>query len=278
MSEREKDDNARSAGKKAFYDGVPLIACPLRARSSRHAWREGWMAEDREHRERSAQERRLLGRQPEQHVLNCSSCGRFVPEPDRVSYHRNGQLVKVQHRLCADDEARAEFQKSGNLTTRLITTATLSTMKKFHEWGVDDAIREAADRLAEDVKRFDIEAWFDGVQSLVEPTVYDKRLALVYPRTTRSLQAIVENAPHSITAKLVMPASSDITVTGGEMAGRSLVEMETTSARLTLITASREQTSRMGIQGIDGTEAECRIMIHAVRTRWRELTFRKANS
>lgn len=42
MSEREKMDNARRAGTRAYYAGVRFEDCPLRARDSRYFWECAW--------------------------------------------------------------------------------------------------------------------------------------------------------------------------------------------------------------------------------------------
>jgi len=47
MSEREKLDNARRKGKKAFWEGVPWEQNPMRAADSRQYWYDAWKEEER---------------------------------------------------------------------------------------------------------------------------------------------------------------------------------------------------------------------------------------
>jgi len=49
MSERDKIENARRKGKKAYWDGVKIEQNPMRATDSWMIWREGWLHEQREH-------------------------------------------------------------------------------------------------------------------------------------------------------------------------------------------------------------------------------------
>lgn len=207
----------------------------------------------------------------EQSTLLCSECSESTVEGDRVEWWNNDKVTRVQHRKCADNAAREEFKKTGKLSTSLMMSAQLNVRRAdLHAHCVDDDIVAATRRLEIDVKRFEIEAWFGGVDSEVVKSKWDwEGFVLTYPRVEDSLQSIIEDSPHrTIAAKL-----DDIDVTGQEMAGRALVELENKVARITLITAAGEQGPRMGIQGVDGTETEFRRMIHAVRKGWRGLKF-----
>lgn len=61
MSEREKSENARRLGRRAFQNGVPLESNPMRARDSRLEWEQAW----RKERERDISDRAILQRQRE---------------------------------------------------------------------------------------------------------------------------------------------------------------------------------------------------------------------
>lgn len=41
-AEKDKLDNARRKGRKAFYEGLKLTDNPMRAIDSRHAWADAW--------------------------------------------------------------------------------------------------------------------------------------------------------------------------------------------------------------------------------------------
>lgn len=60
MSEREKDENARRAGRRAFYAGVSVDDCPLRARDSRLEWATAWRSEEAFMRSVKEREQRQL--------------------------------------------------------------------------------------------------------------------------------------------------------------------------------------------------------------------------
>jgi ribosome modulation factor len=47
MSEREKIANATRQGKKAYWEGKPLSANPMRAATSRQAWEQAWLDEQK---------------------------------------------------------------------------------------------------------------------------------------------------------------------------------------------------------------------------------------
>ena len=51
MSEKDKSDNARRCGRRAFHAGVPLEDNPMRSRDSRYFWEEAWRDERRRDRE-----------------------------------------------------------------------------------------------------------------------------------------------------------------------------------------------------------------------------------
>ena len=45
MSDRQRLENAKRKGKKAYWSGIPLYGCPLRARDSILAWERAWSEE-----------------------------------------------------------------------------------------------------------------------------------------------------------------------------------------------------------------------------------------
>lgn len=82
MSERERRENAIQSGRRAFYAGVSVDACPLRARDSRLAWAIAWRKAEAS--TRSAKER--LQRQLVDRKANtCASEGE-----DEIIDHCNG--------------------------------------------------------------------------------------------------------------------------------------------------------------------------------------------
>jgi hypothetical protein len=206
---------------------------------------------------------------------NCSECHQPVDDGDCVTTYRGAEAIRYQHRGCADQLEVIAFEKSGKLTTNLMMVAALSLARAgLHQHGVYDEVKDATDRLTLDVKRFETEAWFGGVATATRHSRFGSGKELIYPRFPGTLQSIIEDSPHrTLAARL-----GDVEITGQELAGRALIQFETKTARLTLITASNEQTPRMGIQGIDGTEDECRDMLNAVRAAWRTLKFKKARS
>jgi len=208
--------------------------------------------------------------------MNCEECNRQVDrERGRfVEWRKDGQVVRIQHEECADEVDRRDFATTGRLKSNLTLKARLrADHAGLHVWGIDDDINAAMDRLRIDIKRFEVDAWFGGVSSEIEVSKYHGK-QLVYPRTKKSMQSAIEDSEHrTIEARL-----GDFTVTGQEMAGRAMVELESAACRVTLIAAAREQTPRMGVLGIDGTEEECRRMINATREGWRDLAWKKSGS
>ena len=47
MSKREMVDNAKSLGRKAFWDNKSRSSNPMRGKRSRQAWEEAWEEEDK---------------------------------------------------------------------------------------------------------------------------------------------------------------------------------------------------------------------------------------
>ena len=45
MSEREVIENAKRKGRRAYWQGIPLEANPMRSLLSKHAWAEAWKKE-----------------------------------------------------------------------------------------------------------------------------------------------------------------------------------------------------------------------------------------
>ena len=57
MSEREVIENAKRKGRRAYWQGIPLEANPMRSLFSKHAWAEAWK------KERDEMEGRRLARE-----------------------------------------------------------------------------------------------------------------------------------------------------------------------------------------------------------------------
>jgi len=72
MSEREKLDNAYRKGRRAFYEGVPLEANPMRATDSRMYWEDAWLAA----KKASEGIQRQFNGQPHSCIVCCIVCGR----------------------------------------------------------------------------------------------------------------------------------------------------------------------------------------------------------
>jgi ribosome modulation factor len=60
MSEREREDSARRKGRLAFYAGVSVDDCPLRASDSRLTWATAWREEESFMRSVKEREQRQL--------------------------------------------------------------------------------------------------------------------------------------------------------------------------------------------------------------------------
>jgi hypothetical protein len=215
-------------------------------------------------------------------VKNCSECSnKIASDSGYVTIYKqvgdDFKEEKFMHPKCSDKLDRENFKKTKRLTSHLtlmaaITCARAEDGKAGPDLEVDRVINSAMERLHDDVKRFESEAWFGGVKPTTENHRYLGE-TLTYARTKGTLQSLIEDSPHrTLSAKL-----GDITVTGQEMAGRSLIEFEDKVSRITLIAASREQTPRMGVQGIDGTEEQCRRLVNEVRENWRKLKFKKVS-
>lgn len=67
----------------------------------------------------------------------------------------------------------------------------------------------------------------------------------------------------------VIDDSGTFTVRTWCTAGRCLIEIESTTARITLITAEDEDALRMGVQGIDATEYDAIDLLNRAEMAWR---------
>lgn len=111
-------------------------------------------------------------------------------------------------------------------------------------------VAEASERVHAAVKErngFERAVWFGGMQKMVRAS---KKSGMSAPPVETTF----------VTLALVTFCS----------AGRCMIQLDSPTSRVTLITAEDEDEARMGVQGIDATEAEALSMLDAAVHFWRE--------
>lgn len=184
---------------------------------------------------------------------DCGVCTKKKLQRYGVQCDAEGNVIKVYCTECGDKIDLDRHTESKRLRSSLCLTASL---KAFY------ALETTRDRRPCDPRYLEIDAAMKRVQVVVER--FD---ALVW---FKGLQKIVR------ASKTRGMKSNPIEVEGlGPMeilefssAGRAVMTLDTKTASVTVITAEDEDTSRMGWQGIDGTEEEAILMLDTAIEAW----------
>ncbi len=186
----------------------------------------------------------------------CSACNRSTTS-GIVEHYEGKRLTRVTCASCDMTERYDAFAKTARLSTWLITDAALLTYRAAERprpeadtqpqrFALARQIRASLDALRDDVKTFEREVWFQGLQKTVQQA------------RTKGLSGGV-----------VPSALGPLKVMAYAMAGRAMVTIDGPECSVTVITEEDSRSPRMGLQGVSGTAPQACVMLHAVIAAWR---------
>lgn len=212
------------------------------------------------------------------HDPMCSRCKTpHVKQWTAICDAKTGDVKEVVCPVCKDNETLDDWSKDH----RLYSSATLTAAMNCYEG------RKA--RLAEnlDSRWFEINSASNRVHQHVkenfEPSVWFGHAGQPFTKTPdkdgfghtagmgkgRAMMPLVHKSKHSwLTSGKIVEGALTYVVNTWCTAGRALIEVESAKARITLITEDGSPLLRMGVQGIDATEAEAIKLLNRAETAW----------
>ena len=182
----------------------------------------------------------------------CATCGLDCSGYYVENFNIKAKTSVVSCKECDRKKAIQEWRETGVLNTHLMMDAAIqgelanwSDLARNARLAKDDIptyhrINKSVDLIQEEVKLFEREVWFRGLQQQVR-------------RAWSGLSGEVGGCK-------VMALAC---------AGRAMVTMEYKDTEITVITTDDDSTeSRMGIQGLLGTEGQILGILRAVRGAW----------
>lgn len=167
-------------------------------------------------------------------TTHCDSCKAELNGFWSSAYDEDGNLSSVLCRKCDKEKTKAEYEKTGILTTRYVTDMTLDAISK-------DKWKDPPMPFYDEIKYFEKHSWFNGIQSTVQKS------------STKGMKA----------------EAKGLTMLTYTIAGRAMITLEEDNASITLITAEDEMESRMGLQGICATEKQAKNILLKANMLWR---------
>ena len=190
---------------------------------------------------------------------------------------KTGDVKEVFCDVCKNIETLSDWSKD----RRLYSSATLTAALNCYEG------RKARPGENLDSRWFEIHSAYNRVNNHVkenfEPSVWFGHAGQPWTRTPdkdgfghtagmgsgRAMMPLVKNSRHShLTSGKIVEGATTYVVNTWCSAGRALIEVESAKARITLITEDGSPLLRMGIQGIDATEAEAIELLGRAESGW----------
>lgn len=189
--------------------------------------------------------------EPAPAIDKCDVCGKPVDGFCVESFDANFKRVGVRCHPCDMTQRFDRYAATKRLHTWLMTEVGLRHYDLERGRAVEraDLVREAhasVERVRAEVREFDRGVWFGGLQKAVRAS------------RTKGLSA----------KEPVSSPLGPVKVLAFAMAGRAMITLDAATCSVTVITAEDDTEPRMGIQGIDATEAEALALLLAVRTAW----------
>lgn len=191
---------------------------------------------------------------------------------------KTGDVKEVICKMCRDDETLSDWSKDH----RLYSGATLEAAMRCYE-GRTPKPGESVDCRWQEIH--DASNWVQAnVKANFEPSVWFGHAGEVWTKTPdpsgfghtaglgkgRVMMTIVKKSQWNyLTSGRITEGEFVFVVNTWCTAGRALIEIESKTARLTLITEDGSELLRMGIQGIDATEAEALELLGRAEMAWR---------
>lgn len=183
---------------------------------------------------------------------DCARCGAKKLSAYSTRCASDGEVKEVVCLACDAAERLVRWKETGRLTSQLTMVASLKAYRSQNGESCNPGwldVNAAYERVRARVKAsdgFERAVWFGGLQTAVRAT--DLR---------------------ALSADIATP-SGTLTLMTYCCAGRCLVQMERGDDRVTLIAAEDESEPRMGIQGIDATEASALALLTEAQRAWCE--------
>ena len=202
----------------------------------------------------------------------CDRCGTPNLHVYGAPVTDKGEVIEVYCDPCKDIETLATWDQDHRLHSRDTMTATLKTYRT-DKTGVDPRWFEIADasaRIHDHVKaHFEPSVWFGhaGGPFTTTPVEYGGR-SCGFGKGQAMAKVVRASKNSWMVSGDVVETAGTYTVKTWCTAGRCLIEIESAVARITLITAEDEDTMRMGVQGIDATEAEAMDLLNRAEMAW----------
>lgn len=162
----------------------------------------------------------------------CKWCGADLSRGYVTVYDNKGNVKEVICSNCDIRDRAVTYTKTGVLSIRLITQATLEELpghRQLLEVGLRNRVIREYGAIEVMVKEFEQRVWFVGLQKFV-----------IASRTHGSF------AGHNSIKVLVYATAGRVLITISRQDRESI----------TVIAAEKEQEARMGVQSIDATEAQ----------------------
>lgn len=190
---------------------------------------------------------------------------------------KTGDVKEVICKMCRDNETLTDWSKDH----RLHSSATLEAAMRCYEGRkprpgetVDSRwmeIHSASNRVHDHVKEnFEPSVWFGHAgQPFTKTPDKDGFGHTAGLGTGRAMMPLVYKSNHShLTSGKIVEGNTTYVVNTWCTAGRALIEVESAKARITLITEDGSTLLRMGVQGIDATEAEAIELLGRAESAW----------
>lgn len=180
-------------------------------------------------------------------MATCCLCKKLMAASGMWQSHdREGNLLRTWCSQCDDAERLSAYRKTNRITTRLMSNALMASLDK--EYGKPPrpgaevllAVQQLVDAIQVEVRRFDRDVWFGGLQKIARGA---------------------KTKGTSFTA-------GDFKLLCYTMCGRAMITLDGPTSSLTLITAEDDTESRMGIQGIDATCLEAFALLNRAMKLW----------
>lgn len=208
----------------------------------------------------------------------CTRCGALrVERWTALCDSKTGDVKEVICKMCRDNETLTDWEKDH----RLYSSATLEAAMRCYDGRqprpgetVDSRWREihsAYNRVNDHVKEhFEPSVWFGHAGQpftrTPDPEGFGHTAGM---GAGRAMMPLVKKSQWNyLTSGKIVEGNTTYVVNTQCMAGRALIEIESTKARITLITEDGSTLLRMGIQGIDATESEAIELLGRAESAW----------
>lgn len=205
----------------------------------------------------------------------CDRCEAPSLSHYRAKLNAQGDVLEVYCDHCGELEDLQIWDKDHRLHSYVTLTAVLKTHtakpgadKPDHRWF---EISQASQRVHAHVKEyFEPSVWFGhaGGPFVKTPTEYGG-VSCGFGTGKAMAKVVRASTCAWMTSGDIIETAGKYTVKTWCTAGRCLVEIESDDARITLITAEDEDAMRMGVQGIDATEAQALDLLNRAEMAWR---------